>query len=290
MPDRQFVAPFGSKAAPADWLLPASLQIVPKAAWAQFNGAGASGAFKPCLRIISDSGHIAAEAVSETIVAAGASADVTWFPGVIGMEGCACEPTVGVTTETLLVSSLTSTPTYSLNPLASGVTYTIIVEGDYSEQNHALDVGSPDADAMFPTSTAGRNSLQVGIDAETLYAYWSSVTGTLGHVTNFQMSLDGGVTFAHLEPIGGPYASPNPGHLYRYSLVGEGHVIGFYIQDTQYTDNYGSLRVTVQLSNGSGSGSGAGSLVPPTFSTNNDELLATLGGIPTWSAVDGGSA
>lgn len=82
MADRQFVAPFGSKATPADWLLPASLQIIPKAAWASFNGAFAAGAFKPCLRIISDSGHVAAEAVSDVIVQAGGSADVSWFPGV----------------------------------------------------------------------------------------------------------------------------------------------------------------------------------------------------------------
>lgn len=82
MPDRQYVAPFGDKAVPADWVLPAALEFMPKLAYASFNGAAAGGSFKPCLRLISDSGHVAAEAVADTIVAAGASADVTWFPAV----------------------------------------------------------------------------------------------------------------------------------------------------------------------------------------------------------------
>lgn len=84
MPDRQFVAPFGDHAAPADWRLPASLEILPKMAWARFNGAAAAGSYRPCLRLISDSGHVAAEAISEVTVAAGASADVSWFQGLAG--------------------------------------------------------------------------------------------------------------------------------------------------------------------------------------------------------------
>lgn len=82
MADRQFVAPFATSSAPADWVLPANLQIQPKIAFAHFNGASAAGAYLPVLRIISDSGHVAAEAVSATSVAAGASADVSWFLGV----------------------------------------------------------------------------------------------------------------------------------------------------------------------------------------------------------------
>ena len=86
MPDRQFNVG-GKQNTPADWLLPASLEIVPKMAFASFNGAGAGAAFVPCLRIISDSGHVAAEAVANTSVPAGGSADVTWFPWWRGVKG-----------------------------------------------------------------------------------------------------------------------------------------------------------------------------------------------------------
>lgn len=80
--DRQFNAPFGKKATPADWTLPSSLEIQPKIAYAHFDGTSAATPYLPCLRLISDAGVVAAEAISPVQVAAGASADVSWFLGV----------------------------------------------------------------------------------------------------------------------------------------------------------------------------------------------------------------
>lgn len=85
--DRQFVAPFATHPAPADWLLTAALTIEPKIAYAHYNGASAAGSFVPCLRLISDSGHVACEAIASETVAAGASADVSWFLGLGGQSG-----------------------------------------------------------------------------------------------------------------------------------------------------------------------------------------------------------
>lgn len=81
MADRQF-APLGTENAPAGWTLPTGLEIAPKIVYASFDGSGAAGTFLPCLRLISDSGHVAAECVATTQVAAGASADASWFRGV----------------------------------------------------------------------------------------------------------------------------------------------------------------------------------------------------------------
>lgn len=81
MADRQF-AVGGQESAPASWTLPEALEIIPKTAYASYDGSGAAGSFVPCLRIISDSGHVALEAVAATTVAAGASADVSWFRGL----------------------------------------------------------------------------------------------------------------------------------------------------------------------------------------------------------------
>lgn len=82
MADRQFVAPFGTTSTPADWKPPAVLDLLLKTAFARYNGAGAAGSYRPCLRLISDSGHVVVEAVATTTVAAGASADVSWFQDV----------------------------------------------------------------------------------------------------------------------------------------------------------------------------------------------------------------
>lgn len=81
MADRQY-RPLGTVSAPADWNLPASLEITPKTAYAKFDGTSAAGPYLPCLRIISDAGIVAAEAVATTQVAAGASVDASWFRGV----------------------------------------------------------------------------------------------------------------------------------------------------------------------------------------------------------------
>lgn len=87
MADRQFVAPFATHPAPADWVLAAALEIQPKIAYAHFDGTSAAGSWVPCLRLISDSGHTACEAIAGTAMAAGASADVSWFLGLGGQSG-----------------------------------------------------------------------------------------------------------------------------------------------------------------------------------------------------------
>lgn len=283
MADRQFVAPFGSHAAPADWRLPASLQIAPKASYAKFNGAGAAGAFKPCLRIISDSGHVVAEAVSEIVVAAGASADVTWFPGVD--EDPPAPAGTGVTFETLFLHSASSTGITSSTVLVAGQTYTFTVQGTYTVENNALNIGSPNADAMWPTSDGDpRTSTQVGIDPETCFARSSTDSLALGHFSAFRVDLGSG--FSHIEPSGGPYATPQANYLYTYTVVGQGQPISFIIGDSPvWHDNYGALRITLQNPTSAG---GSGTLLPATDTTKNNDVLTTVAGIPVWQAPAGG--
>jgi hypothetical protein len=290
MPDRQFVAPFGTKSAPADWTLQAALEIAPKMAHAKYDGSGAAGSYRPCLRLISDSGHVAAECVSEIIVAAGASADVSWFPGADLDEEITGAPTVGVSDEIVYYDTPNAgTPLTMTTTLLSGVSYVLVVEGTFSFWNETLTVGTPEANAMFPGSTAGRVSTQVGVDAEVWWAFPSDHVHPVGHQANLTMSLDGGVTFTHLEPEGGPYSTKQPGHLYRYDLVGQGHALVVKLLDIHSPDNYGKLRFTLQVPSGTGTGSGAGSLLPPADTTNNGQMAAVVSGLPTWSAVDGGS-
>jgi hypothetical protein len=56
--------------------------ITPSAAFATFNGTGASGSFLPCITYYTQDGLVFARAFPATAVAAGASADVSWFPGL----------------------------------------------------------------------------------------------------------------------------------------------------------------------------------------------------------------
>lgn len=70
-------------AAPLDIELGASDSLTPQAAFAHFNGSGAAGSFLPAITYYTQDGKVFARAVAPTAVAAGASADVSWFPGLV---------------------------------------------------------------------------------------------------------------------------------------------------------------------------------------------------------------
>lgn len=81
MADVQILAG-GAQSAPLAYTLNNLTELIPKACYAVFNGAGASGPFQPCLVFESASGaEIARLPVCQT-VAAGGSAAVSWFPDV----------------------------------------------------------------------------------------------------------------------------------------------------------------------------------------------------------------
>lgn len=67
-------------AAPQSYEVPNAQEIIPKAIRATFNGSGAASAFVPTIRIISDGGVVVAEVATDTQVAAGDSASVTFAP------------------------------------------------------------------------------------------------------------------------------------------------------------------------------------------------------------------
>lgn len=73
----------GTAPTPADFLIPGNGQIQPKAVNAVFDGSGAASAFLPTLEIVSDAGVVVARCPAPS-VAAGGSAEVSWFPRVGG--------------------------------------------------------------------------------------------------------------------------------------------------------------------------------------------------------------
>ena len=280
--DDQQVLVTGQESAPASFRVPGNGQIQPKAIFAHFNGASAATAFVPALKVISDGGETVAICPCPTTVAAAGSADVSWFPHVA--VTAAGELIAGVTLEEMLLDTRVSTGVTSSTVLQSGQTYIVTVQGTYSLWNAALAVGSPNADAMFPTSGGvGRVSTQVGLDAETAFAKQTGSGVVFGHSLAFVMNLGGG--FTHVEPQGGPYATAQPNYLYRYTIAGQGSTATFKIDDQVggYADNYGNLQITIQDTSGQSSGGGGGgSLLPPASVTNG--LLRTVSGVPTWEA------
>lgn len=78
--DDQQVLVTGTASTPATFTIPGNGQIRPKAIFASYDGTGAAGAFAPALKIVSDGGETVGIYKLDSTIAAGASADVSWFP------------------------------------------------------------------------------------------------------------------------------------------------------------------------------------------------------------------
>lgn len=68
--------------APESYQVPGAQEIIVKSVRAHFDGTSAAGSFVPCLRLLDGNGNAVAECPISTTLAAGAQADVSWFPGV----------------------------------------------------------------------------------------------------------------------------------------------------------------------------------------------------------------
>jgi hypothetical protein len=62
------------------YTVPGQQEIILKSLFANFDGSGAAAAFLPCIRILAPGGGVVAEYITDTPVAAGASAEVTFAP------------------------------------------------------------------------------------------------------------------------------------------------------------------------------------------------------------------
>lgn len=90
--DDQQVLVTGVESAPASFRIPGSGQIRPKTIYAKYIGAGVGSSYIPALKITSDGGELIGIYPAFGAVAAGASANVTWFPGLD--ELAAASPTL----------------------------------------------------------------------------------------------------------------------------------------------------------------------------------------------------
>lgn len=74
----------GAVGAPSTYTVPATGEIIPLCVTATFDGSASTGAFIPTLEVITPDGHVLARCPLQLSIAAGGSANVTWFPGVGG--------------------------------------------------------------------------------------------------------------------------------------------------------------------------------------------------------------
>lgn len=280
--DDQQILVVGQASAPAAFIVPGNGQVRPKSIFAHYDGTAATVPFVPAIKIVSDGGETVGIYPCEATVAAAGSADLSWFPGG-NLDIDEAQSTAGVIVEQHFTVASAGTPTVFTTVLQSGRAYLVTAQGTITFHNQALTVGTPNANAMFPTGEPGRISTQVGTDPDTTFA--TTAGNPLGHSGSFEMSLDGGATFAHIEPVGGPFSTPQTNYFYTFNVTGQGHALQVQIFDSVYTDNYGEFLVTLQTVGGSSGGGGGGSLLPDPTQQPNGAWLRTSSGVAVWSAT-----
>ena len=93
--DDQQILVVGTAATPASWRVPGNGQVTPRTVYALFDGSGAASPFQPALKVISDGGEVIGIYPCAQSVAAGGSANVTWFPGLGGAASGAVQALIG---------------------------------------------------------------------------------------------------------------------------------------------------------------------------------------------------
>lgn len=139
--------------------------------------------------------------------------------------------------------------------LQAGTRYVYDVRGTYSiwSQQKFWANGSckgvPAAAPIFASPDHPNGN--VGVDAAFFFAI--PVGSTLcdpqyvvpRYTSSVRVSLDGGATFAHVEPVGGRPAVPTADNTYRYEVTGEGEAFRARRSDQAIEDDYGVLRFTI---------------------------------------------
>lgn len=181
--DDQQVLVAGTAPTPALFTIPGNGQIRPKCVFAHFDGTGAAGNFKPTLEVVSDGGKTVGVFPTTQIVAAGGSADVSWFQGIAvpntGVPGAILQTYAGQPTaadftypasahDTLLSSGYPLNSTF--NKLSDTSLLFVHLECDFSANMPApdflylrLEVGGLDFQTVSQHISVGGGAF-VGID------------------------------------------------------------------------------------------------------------------------------
>ena len=135
--------------------------------------------------------------------------------------------------------------------------------------DNATNVCAGQAEEWPQSESSGTVNGAVGIDAEYLFA-WVDGSPALCpggapigpaplHAGALELSLDAGTTWQHVEPIDRAY---NPDHSYQYLVAGPeaAALLGVRYRDSWTSDNYGTLSVTVEATDGRSFVTGGGAI------------------------------
>jgi len=160
MPDISIRVP-GDGPAPHGLLLPGSVELLLKEAKASFNGSGAAGAYLPALQLLDDAGNVVGTFPTDSSVAAGASADVSFFP-----RGKAASGGAAATDETFAIAYRSGFNA----PISGGAGSNDVAPWDYIDSND----GNVDLDASGRTRILAAGLYACNFHLEIYDAVWAA--------------------------------------------------------------------------------------------------------------------
>lgn len=137
-------------------------------------------------------------------------------------------------------------PYFTTNALAAGSVYEFAVVGTHSFwEAGAWTPDCPHAEPFPLFPSPGTLNGQTAADPEYRFARPPCLDDDppVHQDLHFQISLDGGATYAHLEPLDPAF---DPDHSYTYRVTGQGERAAFRFVDVRINDNYGVFRATIE--------------------------------------------
>jgi len=129
--------------------------------------------------------------------------------------------------------------------LTDGRPYQLLVDGNWNIWLATESLTGAPRPLVYPTANDERND--ASHDAETTWSWAGGGGGPLprhnpSNVGSFWINPGSG--WVHPEPLGGPFSTPQPDHLYGYNLTGEGQPLRAQIYDTLLF-NSGKVRLRI---------------------------------------------
>jgi hypothetical protein len=200
VPDTQILAS-GSASAPESYTVPNAQEIMIKAVACTFDGSGASGNFLPMLSIVPPGGVGPIECPMLTSVAAGASAEVSWFPG--GLAQSTASNVYWLSSNLLYGGPEGSPPDVDL--VAAGAMTANAGTAYYQNP------GGTDSSIALPLNLTGKGATILG-----------NATGTVADITKWG---DTDVINILLSNSSDGFAAGTGPYVYSSQCVGAGYVV-----------------------------------------------------------------
>lgn len=179
-------------------------------------------------------------------------------------------------------------PAYGSITLDSGLVYRVTVRGTFSVWSYWYPrCGTAESAPIYPSP--GRWNRYVALDAETYFASprpcWQLPPGFPVSFNGFEFTLDSGATWFNPAPVTSNFGT----HEYTYTVVGQGAALGVRIRDYPTTDNYGRMRITIELLDEDGDGVPDGDdQCPDTVSSDPVAGVPSQAlGVNRWADMDG---